>query len=140
MLNLYYIIISALVLIVILNYYYLKNPKPYPPEHIRERLKNGSGKFSDYKYIGFSQYSIPKLIRSEYNWINGFSYWYKFSVNMGLLGIIIMFLTMNLEKKLKLNIGILNQTGTIGVIIFAVYGSISLLLVSNRIDKYILKD
>ena len=51
--NLYLIFLGIYTLIIMVNYNLLKNPKPYPPENIREEFKRGRERLGSYKYRGY---------------------------------------------------------------------------------------
>lgn len=46
--NLYLVFLGIYILIIVVNYNSLNNPKPYPPKKIREEFKRGRERFSSY--------------------------------------------------------------------------------------------
>nr|WP_300003759.1 hypothetical protein [Tissierella sp.] len=91
----YFIFFGVYLLILFINYKSLKNPTPYPPKEIIEEFKAGRERLSSYKYKGLSHYAIPRLAKSESNWIYGNIYWFKASIKLAILGIIItLFITV----------------------------------------------
>ena len=81
--KIYLIFLGVHILIIIVNYHLLKNPKPYPPEKVREEFKRGRESLSSYKYGGVSHYLLPRLVQSKANWVNGNAYWYRSGIKLG---------------------------------------------------------
>ena len=52
--KIYLIFLGVHILIIIVNYHLLKNPKPYPPEEVRKEFKRGRERLASYKYGGVS--------------------------------------------------------------------------------------
>ena len=51
--KIYLIFLGVHILIIIVNYNLLKNPKPYPPEEIRKEFKSGGESLASYKYVAY---------------------------------------------------------------------------------------
>lgn len=101
--KIYLIFLGIHILIIIVNYNLLKNPKPYPPEEIRKEFKSGGESLDLYKYVGLSHYLLPRLVKSESNWKNGNYFWYKSGIKLGIIGISLTILTMILGEYFKLS-------------------------------------
>ena len=99
---LYLVFLGIYVLIIMVNYNLLKHPKPYPPKKIREEFRRGRVRLSSYKYQGLSHYALPRLVKSESNWINGNAYWYRSSIKLGIIGIATTLITMILGEVFNL--------------------------------------
>lgn len=82
--KLHLIFLGIYILIIIVNNKPLKNPKPYPPEEIRKEIRSGGGSLASYKYLCFSHYLLPRLVKSESNWQNGNAYWHRSSIRLGI--------------------------------------------------------
>lgn len=132
--NLYFLFLGMYVLIVIVNYNLLKHPKPYPPKEIREEFKSGTVRLSSSKYIGMSHYVIPRLVKSESNWINGNSYWYKSCIKLGIIGLLITLITMILEEVFNL------YDYLTGLFIILIPSFLGMIYICYRMEKDILKD
>ena len=132
--NLYLVFLGIYVLIIIVNYNLLNHPKPYPPEKIREEFKRGRERLSSYKYQGLSHYVLPRLVKSESNWINGNAYWYRSSVKLGIIGIAITLITMILGEIFNL------YDYLIGLFIILIPSILGIIYICYRMEKYILKD
>lgn len=130
----YIVFLGIYILIVVINYNNLNNPRPYPPKKIREEFKRGKFGFSAYKYRGFSHYSLPRLVKSEANWIDGYAYWNKASIKLGITGLIISLLTMILGEVFNL------FNSFIGAFIILVPLLLGMVLICYRMEKNILKD
>lgn len=116
------------------NYNLLKHPKPYPPKEIREEFKKGRERLTSYKYRVLSHYLLPRLVKSESNWINGNAYWYKSSINLGIIGIAITLITMILGEVFNL------YDYLIGLFIIIIPTILGMIYICYRMEKYILKD
>ena len=132
--KLYLILLAVHILIIIVNYKLLKNPKPYPPEEIRKELKSGGVSLDSSKYVGSSHYLLPRLVKSESNWVNGNYYWYRSSVKLGITGIGLTFFTMILGEVFNL------FEPLIGLFIIMVPGFLAMIYLCFRMEKDILKD
>nr|WP_072537847.1 hypothetical protein [Anaerococcus mediterraneensis] len=132
--KIYLILLGVHILIIIVNYNLLKNPKSYPPEEIREEFKSGRERLSSYKYNGLSHYVLPRLVKSQANWENGNAYWYRSGVKLGMVGIGITFFTMILGEVFNLFDPLL---GTFIILIPVILGMIYMCI---RMEKDILKD
>lgn len=105
-LKLYLILLVIDILIIIVNYYELNHPNPYPPEKVRRELKGGRVTLSSCKYIGLSHYILPRLVNSESDWSKGNAYWHRSFVKLGCIAIFITLIAMILTKVFPLNMGI----------------------------------
>lgn len=132
--NLYLIFLAVNILIIIENNKQLKNPKPYPPEEIRKEIRSGGGSLASYKYVGFSHYLIPRLVKSESNWQNGNAYWHRSSIRLGIFGIVLTFFTMILGQVFNL------FDPLIGLFIIFIPVSLGMVDICFRMEKDILKD
>ena len=133
--NKFYIIFLIInIFIVVTNYKNLNNPKPYPPKEIREEFKKGKFGFDAYKYRGFSHYAMPRLVKSESNWKDGYHYWNKAFIKIGVIGIVITLITMLLGEVFNLYIPF------IGISIILLFLISGMIFVSYRMEKDILKD
>jgi len=132
--NLYLVFLGIYILIIIVNYNLLNNPKPYPPKEIRDEFKKGRERFSSYKYRGLSHYVLPRLVKSESNWINGNAYWYKSCIKLGMIGITISLITMILGEVFNL------YDYLIGVFIILIPSILGMIYICYRMEKDILKD
>lgn len=133
--NKFYIVFLCInILIVIVNYYYLNNPKSYPPKEIREEFKIGRERFTSYKYRGLSHYALPRLVKCETNWINGNAYWNKSGIKLGIIGIVITLITMILGEVFNL------YNSFIGAFITLIPLILGMILISYKMEKNILKD
>lgn len=132
--NLYFLFLGIYVLIIIVNYNLLKHPKPYPPKEIREEFKRGRVRLSSYKYQGLSNYLLPRLVKSEFNWINGNSYWYRSCIKLGIVDLVITLITMILGEVFNL------YDYLIGLFIIIIPSFLGMIYICYRMEKYILKD
>lgn len=133
--NRFYIVLLVIyIFIIFTNYNNLNNPRPYPPKKIREEFKRGKFSFSSHKYRGFSYYALPRLVESESNWIDGYSYWNKVCIRLGIIGIIITFITMILGEVFNL------YNPFIGIFIIVAYLILGMILISYKMEENILKD
>lgn len=132
--NLYFLFLGIYVLIIIVNYNLLKHPKPYPPQEIIKEFKSGTVRLSSSKYIGMSHYVIPRLVKSESNWINGNAYWYKSCIKLGIIGLLITLITMILGEVFNL------YDYLIGLFIIIIPSFLGMIYICYRMEKYILKD
>ena len=132
--NLYLLFLVIYILIILVNYNLLKHPKPYPPKEIREEFKRGRERLTSYKDQGLSHYALPRLVKSESNWINGNSYWYKSCIKLGIMGIAITLITMILGEVFNL------YDYLIGLFIIMIPTILGMIYICYRMEKYILKD
>lgn len=132
--NLYFLFLGMYVLIVIVNYNLLKHPKPYPPQEIIKEFKSGTVRLSSSKYIGMSHYVIPRLVKSESNWINGNAYWYKSCIKLGIIGLLITLITMILGEVFNL------YDYLTGLFIIIIPSALGMIYMCYRMEKDILKD
>lgn len=132
--SLYLVFISIYILVIIVNYNLLNHPKPYPPQEIIEEFKSGTVRLSSSNYIGMSHYVIPRLAKSESNWINGNEYWYKSCIKLGIIGIVISLITMILGEVFNM------YDCLIGLFIIAIFSFLGMVYICYRIEKSILKD
>lgn len=132
--NLYFVFLGVYVLIIIINYNLLKHPKPYPPQEIIKEFKSGTVRLSSSKYIGMSHYVIPRLVKSESNWINGNAYWYKSCIKLGIIGLLITLITMILGEVFNL------YDYLIGLFIIIIPSFLGMIYICYRMEKDILKD
>lgn len=132
--NLYFLFLGMYVLIVIVNYNLLKHPKPYPPQEIIKEFKSGTVRLSSSKYIGMSHYVIPRLVKSESNWINGNAYWYKSCIKLGIIGLLITLITMILGEVFNL------YDYLIGLFIIIIPSFLGMIYICYRMEKDILKN
>lgn len=132
--NIYLFILGVHILIIIVNYHLLKNPKPYPPEEVRKEFKGGGSSISSYKYSGLSHYILPRLVKSESNWENGNLYWYRSSIKLGIFGIGLTFVTMISGEVFKL------FHPLIGLFIILIPVILGMVYMSFKMEKDILKD
>lgn len=132
--NLYFLFLGIYVLIIIVNYNLLKHPKPYPPQEITKEFKSGTVRLSSSKYIGMSHYVIPRLVKSESNWINGNAYWYKSCIKLGIIGLLITLITMILGEVFNL------YDYLTGLFIIIIPSALGMIYMCYRMEKDILKD
>lgn len=132
--KIYLIFLGIYILIIIVNYNLLKNPKPYPPEEIRKEFKSGGESLASYKYVGLSHYLIPRLVKSESNWENGNYFWYKSGIKLGIMGMSLTILTMLLGEYFKLS----DPLRALFIILIPV--SLGMVYICFRMEKDILKD
>lgn len=132
--KLYLLLLGINILIIIVNFNLLKNPKPYPPKEIREELRGGRERLDSYKYVGLSHYLLPRLAKSEANWINGNEYWYRSCIKLGLVGLVISLITMVLGEVFNL------YDWLIGLFIILIPLILGMVYICYRMEKYILKD
>lgn len=132
--NLYLLFLVIYILIILVNYNLLKHPKPYPPKEIREEFKRGRERLTSYKYQGLSHYALPRLVKSESNWINGNAYWYKSCIKLVIMGIAITLITMILGEVFNL------YDYLIGLFIIMIPTILGMIYICYRMEKYILKD
>lgn len=132
--KIYLIFLGVHILIIIVNYHLLKNPKPYPPEEVSKEFKSGRERLSSYKYSGPSHYFLPRLVQSQANWENGNAYWYRSSVKFGIFGIGITLITAILGEVFKLFDPLI---GLFIILFPLVLGMIGLCI---RMEKDVLKD
>lgn len=132
--KLYFVFLGIYIFIVFTNYNNSINPRPYPPKKIREEFSRGKFGFSAYKYKGFSHYSLPRLVKSESNWIDGYAYWNKASIKLGIVGIIVTLITMVLGEVFNL------YNYFIGISISLSCLLLGMILISYRMEKGVLKD
>ena len=132
--NLYLILLAVHILIIIVNYKLLKNPKPFPPEEIRRELRSGGVSLASSKYVGFSHYLLPRLAKSESNWVNGNYYWYKSCVKLGITGIVLTFFTMILGEAFNL------FDPLIGMFIILIPSVFEMVFICFKMEKNILMD
>lgn len=132
--KLYLILLAVHILIVIVNYNLLKTPKPYPPEEVRKEFKSGGVSLASSKFVGFSHYLLPRLVKSEANWENGNNFWYKSGIKLGIMGISLTILTMILGEYFKL------FDPLIGLFIIFIPVSLGMIYICIRMEKDILKD
>lgn len=132
--SLYLVFLGIYSLIIFTNYNNSINPRPYPPKKIREEFNRGRFGFSAYKYRGFSHYSLPRLVKSESNWVDGYSYWNKAFIKLGIVGIIITLITMVLGEGFNL------YYPFIGAFIIVSPLFLGMIFICYRMEKNILKD
>lgn len=132
--NLYLLFLVIYILIILVNYNLLKHPKPYPPKEIREEFKRGRERLTSYKYQGLSHYALPRLVKSESNWINGNAYWYKSCIKLGIMGIAITLITMILGEVFNL------YDYLIGLFIIMIPSILGMIYICYRMEKDILRD
>lgn len=132
--KIYLILLGVNILIIIVNYNLLKNPKPYPPEEIRKEFKSGGVSLASSKFVGSSHYLLPRLVKSEANWENGNNFWYKSCIKLGIMGISLTILTMILGEYFKL------FDPLIGLFIIFIPVSLGMIYMCIRMEKDILKD
>lgn len=130
--KLYFVFLG--IFIIFTNYNNSTNPRPYPPKKIREEFKRGKSSFSAYKYKGFSHYSLPRLVKSEDNWINGTAYWNVACIKLGIIGIIMTLITMILGEVFNF------YNYFVGISIILTSLILGMVLISYRMEKSILKD
>ncbi|WP_106460474.1 hypothetical protein [Anaerococcus sp. Marseille-P3915] len=132
--KLYLLLLGINILIIIVNFNLLKNPKPYPPKEIIEEFRGGRERLDSYKYVGLSHYILPRLAKSESNWINGNEYWYRSGIKLGLVGLVISLITMVLGEVFNL------YDWLIGLFIIQIPSILGMVYIIYRMEKYILKD
>ena len=132
--NLYFLFLGIYVLIIIINYNLLKHPKPHPPQEIIKEFKSGTVRLSSSKYIGMSHYVIPRLVKSESNWINGNAYWYRSCIKLGIIGLLITLITMILGEVFNL------YDYLIGLFIIIIPSFFGMIYICYRMEKDILKN
>lgn len=132
--KLYLALLGIYILIVVVNYNSLKNPKPYPPEEMREELKSGTVTLSSWKYVGLSHYIVSRVAQSESNWVNGNTYWFKSCVNLGIIGIVVTLMAMILGEVFRL------YDYFIGICIPLISSALGMIVICYRMEKKILKD
>ena len=132
--KIYLILLGVNILIIIVNYNLLKNPKPYPPEEVRKEFKSGGVSLASSKFVGFSHYLLPRLVKSQANWENGNAYWYRSCVKLGIIGILITLFTMILGEVFNLFDSLL------GMFIILIPVSLGMIYMCIRMEKDILKD
>ncbi len=84
--------------------------------------------------VGLSHYLLPRLAKSESNWINGNEYWYRSSLKLGLVGLVISLITMVLGEVFNL------YDWLIGLFIIQISSILGMIYICYRMEKYILKD
>lgn len=132
--KIYLIFLGVNILIIIVNYNLLKKPKPYPPEEIRKEFKSGGVSLASSKFVGSSHYLLPRLVKSEYNWINGNTYWYRSGVRLGIFGIVLTLITAILGKVFRL------FDSLVGLFIISIPWVLGMIYMCIRMEKDILKD
>ncbi len=132
--KLYLILLAVHILIIIVNYNLLKNPKPYPPEEVRKELKSGGVSLASSKYVGFSHYLLPRLAQSKDNWVKGNEYWYKSSIKLGTMGVSLTIFTMILGEYFNI------FDPLVGMFIILIPVSLGMIFICIRMEKNILKD
>lgn len=132
--KLYLLLLGINIIIIIVNFNLLKNPKPYPPKEIIEEFRGGRERLDSYKYVGLSHYILPRLAKSESNWINGNEYWYRSCIKLGLVGLVISLITMVLGEVFNL------YDWLIGLFIIQISSILGIVYIIYRMEKYILKD
>ena len=132
--NLYFLFLGMYVLIIIVNYNLLKHQKPYPPKEIREEFKRGRVRLTSYKYQSLSHYLLPRLVKSESNWINGNSYWYRSCIKLGIVDLVITLITMILGEVFNL------YDYLTGLFIILIPSALGMIYMCYRMEKDILKD
>ena len=65
--KIYLIFLGINILIIIVNYNLLNNPKPNAPEEVRAEFESGRERLDSYKYRGLSHYLLPRLVKSKAN-------------------------------------------------------------------------
>ena len=132
--KIYLILLGVNILIIIVNYNLLKNPKPYPPEEVRKEFKSGGERLDSYKYSGLSHYLLPRLVKSQANWENGNAYWYRSGVRLGIFGIVLTLITAILGKVFRL------FDPLVGLFIILIPLVLGMIYMCIRMEKHILKD
>ena len=132
--KIYIIFLGVHILIIIANYNLLKNPKPYPPKEIAMEFRGGRERLNSYKYVGLSHYLVPRLAKSQANWINGNEYWYRSCIKLGFMGLVISLITMILGEVFNL------YDWLIGLFIIQTPSILGMVYICYRMEKYILKD
>lgn len=132
--KIYLILLGVNILIIIVNYNLLKNPKPYPPEEVRKEFKSGSVSLSSCKYIGPSHYFLPRLAKSQANWENGNAYWYRSCVRLGIFGIVLTLITAILGEVFRL------FDPLVDLFIILIPWFLGMIYICIRMEKDILKD
>ena len=132
--KIYLIFLGVNILIIIVNYNLLKKPKPYPPEEIRKEFKSGGVSLASSKFVGSSHYLLPRLVKSEYNWINGNTYWYRSGVRLGIFGIVLTLITAILGEVFRL------FDSLVGLFINLIPWVLGMIYMCIRMEKDILKD
>ena len=132
--KLYLLFLGIYLLIIWVNYNLLNHPKPYPPKEIREKFKRGRERLTSFKYRGLSHYALPRLVKSESNWINGNAYCYRSSIKLGIIGVVITLITMILGEVFNL------YDYLIGLFIIIIPSILGMIYICCRMEKYILKD
>lgn len=132
--KLYLLLLGINILIIIVNFNLLKNPKPYPPKEIAMEFRGGRERFNSYKYVGLSHYLLPRLAKSQANWINGNLYWYRSCIKLGFMGLVISLITMILGEVFNL------YDWLIGLFIIQTPSILGMVYICYRMEKYILKD
>ena len=132
--KIYLILLGVNILIIIVNYNLLKNPKPYPPEEIRKEFKSGRERLDSYKYRGLSHYLLPRLVKSQANWENGNAYWYRSGVRLGIFGIVLTLITAILGEVFRL------FDPLVGLFIILILWVLGMIYMCIRMEKDILKD
>lgn len=132
--KIYLIFLGVNILIIIVNYNLLKKPKPYPPEEIRKEFKSGGVSLASSKFVGSSHYLLPRLVKSEYNWINGNTYWYRSGVRLGIFSIVLTLITAILGEVFRL------LDPLVGLFIILIPLSLGMIYMCIRMEKDILKD
>lgn len=98
----YIILFAACIMMSVVNKYYLQHNKPYPPKHIRDKIKNDSLSFLEFiKYIGFSEYKTLELLESESKWLNERAEWNKYSIKTGNYGLVILIISLIISLLLR---------------------------------------
>ena len=81
-----------------------------------------------------SHYVIPRLVKSESNWIDGNAYWYRSGVKLGIVDLVITLITMILGEVFNL------YDYLIGLFIIIIPSALGMIYMCYRMEKYILKD
>ncbi|WP_311492124.1 hypothetical protein [uncultured Anaerococcus sp.] len=132
--KIYLIFLIVDILIIIVNYHLLKNPKPYPPEEVRKEFKSGGVSLASSKFVGSSHYLLPRLVQSQANWENGNAYWYRSGIKLGIFGIGITLITAILGEVFRL------FDPLVGLFIILIPWVLGMIYMCIRIEKDILKD
>ena len=132
--KIYLIFLIVDILIIIVNYHLLKNPKPYPPEEVRKEFKSGGVSLASSKFVGSSHYLLPRLVQSQANWENGNAYWYRSGIKLGIFGIGITLITAILGEVFR------PFDPLVGLFIILIPWVLGMIYMCIRIEKDILKD
>ncbi len=139
-----FMFLGAFILMSVIGDYYLKNPKDYPPENIRNKINEGELTQIEYfKYIGLFEYKTQELIYSKSNWENGFKQISKGIYKIGNYGFVLQFILMIIESILliivttngKFSVFVYDYIAIINSVIIGICIMIRFKIIAKEIDN-----